>query len=112
MVGTRVSGIEDYEHNILAADCLGVYAVGDIDDAVSKINKVAAIPKLRRMQKARTLAGSQFSMEVCLKKYSDAIATVKANPAPPKEIVLSFSKRAFSRLIALARYLKVSLTSR
>jgi glycosyltransferase involved in cell wall biosynthesis len=112
MVGTRVSGIEDYEHNTLAADCLGVYTVGDIEDAVKKINTVASIPRKRRMVKARTLAESQFSMEVCLKKYSDAIATIKTVPPSPRQISLSFSDGLYSRLIALARYIKMSLTSR
>ena len=64
--GTRVSGIEDFENDPLAANCISVYSIGDIEDAVNKINKVAAVPKGVRQSAARKLAEAEFSMGVCL----------------------------------------------
>jgi len=111
MVGTRVSGIEDYEYHPLAADCLGVYAIGDIEDAVSKIIKIAAIPVNTREHAARMLAVSEFSMEVCLHKYLNAIETVKKRTMSPlSQIRLSSFDLLYSKTIATARYLKVAIT--
>jgi hypothetical protein len=52
-----VSGIEDYEFHLLAPGCLGVYTAGDIEDAVNKIRKVAAIPKNTGIQAAKKNGG-------------------------------------------------------
>jgi len=109
--GTRVSGIEDYEHNPLAADCYSVFTVGDIEDAVNKIRKVAAIPPNTRSMAARALAETEFSMAVCLERYQAAIATLKPAEAQAPKISLSLSQLLYSRAIAVARYLKMSIRS-
>ena len=104
--GTRVSGIEDYEFHPLAADCLSVYAIGDIEDAVNKIMCVAAIPRSTRQKAARKLAEAEFSMKVCLEKYFNIIYE-KKSPVPPLPIKLSFFALLYSKALAMARHLKV-----
>ncbi len=112
ITGTRVSGIEDYEYHPLAADCLSAYTVGDIEDAVNKINRIAAIPKGIRQQAARNLAESEFSMRVCLNKYLIAVSTIKTGTATIPKITLSSFDLLYSKAIAIARYLKVAISHR
>jgi glycosyltransferase involved in cell wall biosynthesis len=112
MVGTRVSGIEDYEHHALAASCLGVYEVGDIPGAVACIEKIAAIPAAARSEAARALAEQEFSMDVCLKKYSEAMSMMQPRAGSVPTIELSSGKVLYSKSISLARYLKMTLTRR
>ena len=113
LAGTRVSGIEDYEVHPDAADCIGLFSVGDIEDAVSKILKLAAVPISIRQQAARKLAESEFSMQVCLDKYAAAIDTIKAgSKAEIPKVRIPAGVALRSRAIALARYLRVSLTKR
>ena len=107
VVGTRVSGIEDYEHDPMAADCLSVYSVGDIDDAVGKILQLAGVPKNMRRKAARKLAEEEFSMEVCLKKYLNAISVLKARSAEPPIIKMSPLTIIYSNIRATARGLRL-----
>ncbi len=109
VAGTRVSGIEDYEHHPLSAHCLSVFAVGDMEDAAHKINIIAAIPKNIRQQAARSLAASEFSMEVCLDRYFKVIAAIKTVPVPPPKIRCSVFKLLYSNLLSVARNIKVRL---
>jgi glycosyltransferase involved in cell wall biosynthesis len=112
MAGTRVSGIEDFEYHPLAADCLAVFAVGDLEDAVRKINKLASIPGSIRKQAARKLAETEFSMDVCLDRYIAAIGTIKKQPAASPAVTLSMVDRLYSVAIAAARNLKISMSSK
>jgi glycosyltransferase involved in cell wall biosynthesis len=108
MVGTRVSGIEDYELHPLAADCFGVSEVGNLEEAVKKISKIAAVPKTIRQQSARRIAESEFSMDVCLDKYLNAIAAIApATSAAIPDIKMPVADQFYSRVLALARLLKV-----
>lgn len=111
LAGTRVSGIEDYETHPQAANCVALFDVGDIEDAITKIAKLAAVPVSIRQQAARKLAESEFSMAVCLDKYAKAIDTIKAGS---KQTVTGVKIPAGvllrSKVISWARYLKVSLT--
>jgi len=109
VAGTRVSGIEDYELHPLAPDCLSVFTVGDIVDAVNKINKVAATPKGIRQQAARKLAEAEFSIQVCLEKYLKVIASISLVPLPPAIIRLSPFRLFYSNLLSAARSIKVSI---
>lgn len=107
MVGTRVSGIEDYELHPLAADCLGVYDTGNIDEAIEKINKLAAVPSATRHNSARQLAEAEFSMEICINRYLKAIDIIPASsPKPIPAISLPLTEQLYSKAIALARKLK------
>ena len=110
--GTRVSGIEDFEHDTRAADCLTVYAVGDVADAAAKILAIAAVPAAQRQQSARRLAETEFSMQVCLERYFTAIDRPQSAPIAAVPVALTATGMLRSRLIALARYLKVALMSR
>ncbi len=110
IVGTRVSGIEDYELQPLAADCYAVFDVGNIDEAVSKINAIARIPASVRMHAARKMAENEFSMDVCLERYAKSLASIKPDEQMPvAKVDLPFQSLLYSRVIALARYLKVSV---
>ena len=108
-VGTRVSGIEDYEHHPLAKDCFSVFEVGDIEDAVTKIQHVAAIPVQTRQRSARSLAESQFSMDTCLANYDKAMATIPARAFTPTSISLSPVAAVKSKLMATMRAMKMSM---
>lgn len=109
-VGTRVSGIEDYEFHPLAHDCFGVFDVGNIEEAVKRIQHVASIPVQTRQQAARQLAVSQFTMDICLDGYNAAMNTIKAReytqPAPAAISSMTILK---SRFKAMAREMKMAL---
>ena len=107
--GTRVSGIEDYENHPLARDCFRVFEVGDIEDAVRKIQQVAAVPLQTRQQSARMLAESQFSMDSCLENYSKAIGTIPKREYTPGNNAISAASTIKSRLIATLRTLKMTI---
>ncbi|MES2702819.1 MAG: glycosyltransferase family 4 protein [Bacteroidota bacterium] len=107
--GTRVSGIEDYEQHAMAQQCVAVYAVGEVADAAKKITQLAAVPRGERQQAVRRLAEAEFSMQVCLQRYLAKLSTMDSVlPAPA---VLSTPTRTIlqSKLLALARYMKVSV---
>lgn len=108
-VGTRVSGIEDYEHNALAADCLGVYPVGETDAAVDAIMKLAGVPVSQRAASARQLAEQEFTMDVCLDRYAAAIRLAPAAGISPLPVSMSATATLSSFARALLRYIKVSL---
>ncbi len=108
-VGTRVSGIEDYEHHPLAKDCFRVFEVGDIEGAVHQIQEVAAIPVGARKNAARQLAEEQFSMDICLSRYNKAIATIPAKNYNKTAISLSPVETLKSRLLAGVRALKMGM---
>jgi len=112
VVGTRVSGIEDYEHHQLATGCYSVFAVGDIADAVQKINKIATIPEQTRVTAARALAESEFTMQVCMQKYFAAIDEIQMKPISPVKVKLSLFDRLYSGLIAFARYQKMKFSQK
>ena len=108
IVGTRVSGIEDYELHPMAADCFAVFDVGYIEVAADKISKIAAIPVHVRQMAARKIAESEFSMDVCLDRYTRAIDTIKKTTVPAPMVTIPLMALLYSRVIATARYLKVS----
>ncbi len=109
VVGTRVSGIEDQEHQTLAMQCFRVYTTGDIPDAIHKIKEIEAIPKAARQQAARQLAETEFSMEKCMARYKQAIATINFTPSPLPKVRLTVAEGIHSRAIAFARSVKVRL---
>lgn len=107
-VGTRVSGIEDYELHPLAAQCFRVFTTGDTADAARKIAEVAAVPVPARRRAARKLAEAEFSMEVCMDRYLAAIAGIPSlNYIQPVVPGLSLKNEYISKALATARYLKV-----
>lgn len=106
-VGTRVSGIEDYEQHPLAKDCFGVFEVGDIESAVKKIQQIAAVPLQTRQQSARQLAVSQFTMDICLDRYDAAIATISSRAYQPGSASISPVAALKSRFVAMARGYKM-----
>ena len=108
--GTRVSGIEDYEHHPLAKDCFGVFDVGNIEEAVSRIQQIAAVPVSTRQVSARQLAESQFTMDICLDNYNRAMATIPAKQyAQPAKAGISPVVALKSKLTAFARSVKMGM---
>lgn len=109
-VGTRVSGIEDYEFDPLSNECFGVFDVGDIETAVHRIKHIASMPAAVRQHAARALSLSQFTMDICLSNYNKAIATIPAKTySTPKVSTLSASAAIKSRLTALGREWKMAM---
>ena len=110
IVGTRVSGIEDYEHSPGAENCYAVFNVGDISDAADKIQKIALVPKDIRRHAARQIAEAEFSMDICLDRYLTAIAAIKdEKKAVVFRISLPLKARIKSRVISFARNFKVKM---
>ena len=113
LVGTRVSGIEDYELHPLAKSCFSLFDVGDIEDAVKGIERIGTVPVHVRQQAGRKLAETEFSMEVCLGKYSRAIATIKGDAkAKAVKVGMPVGSMIYSRVIAAVRALKMRLLSK
>ena len=112
IVGTRVSGIEDYENNPHSGQCFRVYDIGAVDDAVTKIREIANVPMQQRQNAARAIAETQFSMEVCLQRYSRAIAQIPPRVYIKPVIKLSPAKIITSHIISFGRYLKVKRSQR
>ena len=108
MVGTRVSGIEDYELNPLAGNCFALFDVGDIEDSATKIEKIAVVPVNIREGSARRLAETEFSMQVCLERYIKAIKTIKPNQEDVENNTrIPILTNVYSRIIAVSRYMKI-----
>jgi glycosyltransferase involved in cell wall biosynthesis len=109
-VGTRVSGIEDMEHHKNGADCIGIYDVGNIEEAVKQIGAIAAVPKDKRMIAARKLAEEEFTMELCMARYFEAIDNLPATEIVEAESYkMPVGSRFKSLALALARTLKMKL---
>jgi glycosyltransferase involved in cell wall biosynthesis len=109
IVGTRVSGIEDYEDDIDAPNCFRVFETGDIESAVAHIISLSQIPVAVRRAAARSMAERNFSMDVCLQKYSKVVACIPSQTYTKSFADLPLSKNIYSRLISTARYLKMRL---
>jgi glycosyltransferase involved in cell wall biosynthesis len=108
-IGTRVSGVEDYEFDPRGQDCLRVYTVGDFDDVVQKIEELSAVPKATRATAARALAEAEFSLEVCANKYATALdrLTIRGIKARPYNFPLTHKVKSY--LIGHLRGLKFRL---
>jgi len=109
--GTRVSGIEDYEHHALAPGCLVVFAVGDAAEAAGKISNLSAVPAAKRRQAARQLAEAEFSMKICLDRYNRVLANLPPATAPIAPIGFPLYRQIYAHVLATARYLKSKITS-
>ncbi len=106
-LGTRVSGIEDFEHHDYAAKCLAVYAVGDVTDAVSKLVALANIPETERVTAACHMATKEFGMEVCMSRYQEMIKIITNNNIKPMKLNVSSIEIIKSKLRATLRNLKM-----
>jgi glycosyltransferase involved in cell wall biosynthesis len=106
-VGTRVSGIEDYEFHALAPDCFRVFGVGDIDGAVAQIVDIAAVNKQQRAIAARKLAESQFSMDICLNNYNKAMNTINTRTYTTPAVNTTMAVKLKSQAVALLRSMKM-----
>ena len=108
VVGTRVSGLEDYEFHPRANDCISLFSVGDVEDAARKIIKISRAPRINRRSAARALAESAFSMAACLAAYYK-IGDRGKSFIPPNKIKIPVLDLFYSRALALARWAKVKL---
>lgn len=111
MVGTRVSGIEDYEFHQEAAECFAINDVGDIEAAVKNIIKIAAVPANKRSMAARRLAEQEFRMDVCLDRYERVIDKLSAQSSVfPPDVKFSVADLVYSRILAIMRQAKLKLS--
>jgi Glycosyltransferase len=103
VVGTRISGIEDYEFADVAKDCLRVFGVGDIKDAVDKILSLTTTQTQKTRSAARYMAENEFAMPICIQRYSSLIKTIQ--PIEVGDELVSNGNRAFSQLYSYCRAL-------
>ena len=108
-VGTRVSGIEDYENHPNAKKCFRIFDVGNIESAVSKILEIRDIPKNERQINARKIAETEFDLDKCIDKYIKTLSYINVNYTSSK-ISGSLYLNVKSRLISWIRNIKVSLS--
>ncbi|NDC42145.1 MAG: glycosyltransferase [Chitinophagia bacterium] len=101
--GTRVSGIEDYEFHQLAPQCFRVFDIGDTQTAAVKLKELGEVPVTARQQAARALAEDQFSMDRCLDRYLEAIATIPARQYTATKVQLSLKDKLKSRVLSALR---------
>jgi len=107
-VGTRVSGVEDYEQHPLAKDCFSVFAIGDVADAAQKIKALSQVPSSIRSQSARKLAEEQFSMDQCLSNYLKAIQAMPQRTYQASQVGnLPLLQVIKTKLLSKARYQKM-----
>lgn len=112
MVGTRVSGIEDYEDHPLAKDCFAVFNVTDIGNAADKIIAIGAIPEHIRRSSARKLAESEFSMQVCLARYDAALAAIPSRSGSLPNMEMPVKDKLYSKALSMARSIKMRLQNK
>ena len=110
-VGTSVSGVEDFEADRLSENCVEVYPIGAIDEAVNKITKLGAVRAAVRATAARKMAETYFDLEKCLTIYLDHLRSIDLTK-PAKSLSFQFSLKGliYSRLLATA--LKLGLIKR
>ena len=96
----------------MAADCFALFDVGDIEEAISGITKIATVPVSIRQRSARALAEAEFSMQLCIDRYINAVKTVTpGNITTATNAKMPVSSILYSRIIAALRYLKISISS-
>lgn len=108
-LGTRVSGIEDYEHYKYAEKCFRVYDVGEVMDAANKIVELSSIPKAEQKTAAIELANTEFGMEVCMSRYKEVIDKTASVVMTPEKLNMGAMERMKSKIRATARNIKMSL---
>lgn len=109
VVSSRVSGVEDYENSYLAINCLKLYEIGNIEEAVYQIKEISKVSKVERVEAARKFAAQEFSIEACLHKYRSFL-----EDAMPRDTSLVFSKPLIliilkSLILAIIRKIKYDM---
>ncbi len=108
-LGTRVSGIEDFEQHKYAEKCFAVYAIGDVMDAANKVVGLSSIPKAEREIAAVELATTEFGMGVCMTRYQEAIDKATTKVMKAAKLNLGTMEIMKSKLRAVVRNVKMSL---
>jgi glycosyltransferase involved in cell wall biosynthesis len=106
-VGTRVSGIEDYESVSGSTVCFRIFEVGAPEEAAAKIKELAHYPPMERALAARQIAETYFAMATCLNRYNEAFTAVVRSCSPvdaPRTSPLALMK---SRLLYMLRAAKL-----
>jgi glycosyltransferase involved in cell wall biosynthesis len=114
VVSTRVSGVEDLEMDDLSEEALALYDIGNIDQAVAGIKKLASIPEAIRIKASRKLAEKYYSIQSCINKYNVLISNLDFNisdiPASHLKL-MQFIEKVKSIFISKARYMKYKLAN-
>ena len=108
-LGTRVSGIEDFEQHKYAEKCFAVYAIGDVMDAANKVVALSSIPIAEREIAAVKLATTEFGMGVCMTRYQEAIDKATTKVMKAAKLNLGTMEIMKSKLRAVVRNVKMSL---
>jgi glycosyltransferase involved in cell wall biosynthesis len=111
-VGTRVSGIEDYETHHYAQDCFRIFETGNINESVTKIKELAAVPAHKRASAARQLAEQEFTLETCMQRYMECIAATPARNFEISVVRRNMVTEITSGLRAFLRTLKLKASAK
>jgi glycosyltransferase involved in cell wall biosynthesis len=105
VVASRVSGVEDYEHHLLAADCFWVHAVGDVSAAATAVQRAAEIDPAHRSARARALAEAEFAVERSVERYEPLVRELPVRESLRPNILARGHtlRRAVSMLVAAQR---------
>jgi hypothetical protein len=103
VVASRVSGVEDYEHHLLAPGCFWVHTVGDTDQAAAHVEAARALDPRVRAERARRLAEAEFSVERTVERYAALLSQLAATRSMPRN--------ALERGGALTRFVATAVAS-
>lgn len=109
IVSTRVSGVEDYEKNSLAENCLRLYTVGNIAEAINHIKNIILIPSEVRSAAAIDLARNEFSMNTCINKYNNVIKTINKPNGDLSHHSTNWITFIYSFSLSFTRYVRYRL---
>lgn len=115
IVSSRVSGVEDLEHDKLAENTLRIFEIGDTQDAADKIMELWDRDPQSRHANAKSLASKYFSIETCMDKYDDVISNLTFSPQKSNHTIRLGSILTHSMMswgLFLLRFLKFKLQRR
>lgn len=110
VVSTRVSGVEDMEHDPASKGVVYLYDTGDVENAALMIDHCLRYWQPLNVFQATTLAEKYFSIEECLQSYlefSKAIKSVNLQPRTKGKVSVTIS----STFLAAMRLLKYNLSA-
>ncbi len=77
VVASRVSGLEDVDDRSYPDYAFATFMTGDVDAAATLLARTLEVPPPTRRQAARNMAMKLFSIDVCVDRYEQAIASIR-----------------------------------
>jgi glycosyltransferase involved in cell wall biosynthesis len=85
VVASSASGLEEYATPSHSAECLWIHEVGDVQAAAQGVMSAMATDPHRRHAAARRLAEVEFSIAVCMDRYSHLLGELSV-PEPSRDV--------------------------